>query len=613
MRGLVLAVVVAVAAAPAPGAAARQNASGAPSDTPASRTVRVDVIAVDSRGRRVENLKPQDFDLREDGALQTIDTVRFVKTQPADAQYQAGVVDSLEDERTEAKRPNTRLVGIFLDEYHVSPANSARVREGVQRFVADSLSPQDLIVVMRPLDSLFSIRVTRDRDRIRQIIESFDGRLGDYTARNSYERNYMAGAPARIEQLRTQVAVSALNALASHLGSLDTDARKTLIVVSEGLTRPDRRRGLDILPTVDTVARSANRHNVAIYAVDPRPPGGGGSTAEPDALRVLAVSTNGQPITGVADLGDEMRPIASDAGGYYLVLYRTSQKPDGRFHDLKVTVKKPGVTARTRQGYWAPAPDEGLRAALLSPRKPKPPEPARHISSFISPWFGMSRGEDGKTRVTFVWEPARGVPGLKQQMAAHVVLTALAPDDTALFEGRVEPTGPLRPDAADESSSRAVFEVPPGVVRLRMSIENEAEQAIDSDVRDLTVRDLSAGVVLGTPLVFRGRTALDFRAFDTAVDATPVAARDFSRAEHLVIRVPAYGGAGTRVTVAARLTNRKGQLIRDLATRPGTADRPLAEIDLPLASFAVGEYRIEMSAMTAAAKVTDVLEFRVTD
>src|SRR6185503_5519318 len=99
---------------------------------------------------------------------------------------------------------------------------------------------------------------------------------------------------------------------------------------------------------------------------------------------------------------------------------------------------------------------------------------------------------DGKTRVTFVWEPAIPIPGARQPTPARVILKALAADGSALFDGSVAPTGPLRPDAADETRARAVFDVPPGELRLRMSIENESEQAIDSDVRVITVRDLSA-------------------------------------------------------------------------------------------------------------------------
>ena len=46
------------------------------------------------------------------------------------------------------------------------------------------------------------------------------------------------------------------------------------------------------------------------------------------------------------------------------------------------------------------------------------------------------------------------------------------------------PAGPLRPDAADEEQARAVFDAPPGQLRVRMSIEDDNGQAIDSDVRE---------------------------------------------------------------------------------------------------------------------------------
>jgi hypothetical protein len=165
----------------------------------------------------------------------------------------------------------------------------------------------------------------------------------------------------------------------------------------------------------------------------------------------------------------------------------------------------------------------------------------------------------------------------------------------------------------DDQHTRAEFDAPPGNLRLRMSIEDEAEQPIDSDVRDINVRDLSAPVVLGTPAVFRGRTARDFRALASTADAVPVSSREFSRTERLVIRVPVYTPADVPVTVAARLLNRKGQAIRTLATQPVAAPSPLTEIDLPLAGFAAGEYRIEIVAKTPTTATNDVLDLRITN
>src|SRR4029079_14040708 len=143
-----------------------------------------------------------------------------------------------------------------------------------------------------------------------------------------------------------------------------------------------------------------------------------------DSLQSLAASTNGQVITGVPDLVEAMRPIAADSSAYYLARYKTSRS-DGRFHDVQVSGRKPGVSVRTRKGYWAVPPDEEIRAALLKPRAPVPVEPPRRISTLIRPSVGAARAENGQTRVTFVWEPAGRVPGVKQPLAAHVQLKVL--------------------------------------------------------------------------------------------------------------------------------------------------------------------------------------------
>ena len=329
-------------------------------------------------------------------------------------------------------------------------------------------------------------------------------------------------------------------------------------------------------------------------------------------LPTLTAATDGQSIGNVADLSASLRRIEADSSAHLLSIGPPSL--DGRFHDVQVSIKKPGIRVRTRKGYWAANPDDGLRAALFAPRPTPPLEPARKISPLVKPWFGVSRGESGKTRVMFVWEPAPPVPGMRTRgaSASRVVLTALASDGTALFEGSVLPAGPLRPDAADEVQARAIFDAPPGQLRLRMSIEDDARQTIDSDVRDFMVRDLSSPVVLGTPDVLRARTARDFRSLESDPDAAPVSSREFSRTERLMIRVAAYAPSGVDLTLSARLLNRKGQTMRNLAVQLEAATSTRHQIDLPLAALAAGQYLIEVTAKSAAGDVKDLVEFRVT-
>jgi VWFA-related protein len=575
------------------------------------RVVTVDLSATDARGRRVADLKASDLELRHDGTLIPIEGVRFVPAagvEPAAETWAA--IQTIADERAAAASADVRLFAIFLDDYHVTGGpNAERVRRELLAFLDRDVHPRDLIVVMKPLDSLFGIRLTRDRGAARRMIEAFAGRKGEYDARNAYERDYIAGTPARIEAARSQVALSAINALAIHLGSL-TDRRKTLIVAAEGIGRGDRRRG-EILPTLDTIVRSANRANVAIYPLDPR----GADAAEPadDGLRRLADETDGRPIA--PDVEANLRAAAADAGAYYLVSFRAAHPDDGKFRALEARAKRAGVRVRARRGYWAAPPDEALRTALLTrasePKRVVPPEPAPHVSTLIRPWFGVSRGESGKSRVTFVWEPAVRVPGDRvRRVPARLVLTARSADGKVLFEGPVAPTGPAAIDDPAATPSRAVFDMAPGRLRLRMAIQDAASQLLDQDVRDLSIRDLRGDVAIGTPEVLRARNAREFRTLD-AQAAVPVASREFSRTERLFIRFQAYGPEGAAPLITAKLLARTGQAMRELAVAPASTPGESA-IDLPLAGLATGEYMIEVTATSGKGDAKDRIGFRVT-
>jgi VWFA-related protein len=580
-------------------------------DRPAvERLFTIDVSAADARGRAVGDLKPSDFELREEGTLIPVESVRLVRAggdPPADV---PALIESAADEHQAAGKDEARLFAIFLDEYHVTSGAAAdRVREALLQFVDRDLSPRDLVVVMKPLESLFTIRLTRDRSAVRRAIETFDGRKGQYEARNAYERDYIAGTPARIDAARNQVVLSAINALVLHLGSL-SDRRKALVIVSEGVGRPDRRRGQEYLPTPDSLIRAANRSNVAVYAIDPSD---GASDPADDALRRLAEETDGAAIRADADSG--LRRAAADSSAYYLLAFRSTHPDDGKFRELQVRVKRPGVQARARKGYWAVSPDEAMRTALLAkinePKRVVPPEPAPHVSTLIRPWFGVSRGPGGTSRVTFVWEPSARVPGDRvRRQVARLILTARSSDGTVLFEGPVAPTGPAAFDDPGATPSRVVFDMRPGRLRLRMSIQDAASQVLDQDVREMSVRDLRGEVAIGTPEVLRARNAREFRTLD-AQAAVPVASREFSRTERLLIRFQAYGPAGALPAVSAKLLARSGQAMRDLTVAPASTPGDSA-IDLPLAGLAAGEYTIEVSATSGTGGAKDRVGFRVT-
>jgi len=111
--------------------------------------------------------------------------------------------------------------------------------------------------------------------------------------------------------------------------------------------------------------------------------------------------------------------------------------------------------------------------------------------------------------------------------------------------------------------------------------------------------------------VLRARNAREFRTLDVEA-AVPVASREFSRTERLLIRFQAYGAGGAPPDVSAKLLGRMGHAIRELPVAPAATPGATA-IDLPLAGFAAGEYVIEVTAKSGARDASDRVVFRVTN
>jgi VWFA-related protein len=669
---LALVVVLALPAAraqqqqpPAPGApAAPETPQG---QQPTFRTginfVRVDAIVTDGKGNPVPDLTANDFEVLEDGKPQAIESFRFIKIDGAVPAAGVGPIRTRADEERAAANDDARIFVFFLDDYHVRLGNSMAARKPLVEFVQNNLGPNDLVAVMYPLAPLDSVGLTRDHQSVIRMLENFEGRKFNYEPKNATEQRYALYPAETVERIRRQVSLSALEGLSVKLGAL-REGRKAVIVVSEGYTavlppqlrdpvasmpgmgnnarrnplagenstledRAEFSGQMDVQQEMQDVFAAANRSNTALYTVDPRGLATGefdisenvgmqrSSTAlrqTQDTLRVLADQTDGRAIVNRNDLAAAMKQIVADSSAYYLLGYNSSQAPqDGKFHEIRVRVKRPGAEVRARKGYWALTPDEAVRAA--APDKPTaPPEVSRALSEmsapargrFVRTWVGTSRGDGGKTRVTFVWEPIPVQPGVRRDTATSVSLLAASPDGQQYFRGDV----PQEAGANDTASRQTTFDVPPGRLQLRMGV-NGSNGPIDSDDRELTVPDLTAVEAgFATPRVYVARTARDFMMIRKDPNAVPSASREFRRTERMVVRVDTYSPGAAPMTVTARMLNRQGDKLVDIPVN-STPGQPHL-IDLPLAAFAPGEYLLELSGTTAGQPpVTELIAFRV--
>lgn len=650
--------------------------------------VRVDVIVTDRQGNPVADLTAADFDVREDGVPQKVETFKLVRVSAVEPGQQPETPRAIRtpyDEEREAGRDDVRLIVFFLDDYHVRRGGSMSVREPLMRFIQTQLSPQDLIAIMYPLTPLADVQFTRDHGAIVRAIQQFDGRKFDYRPRNVFEERYANYPATVVEHIRNQVSLTALRGLATRLGAL-REGRKALILVSEGFTallppqmrdpvaslpgmgnpnrnnpfagQGDRREDwanftaeIDLIHDMREVYDAANRSNTAIYAVDPRGLAGFeydinegvGLTADKagldqtlNSLRTLAAETDGRAIVNRNDLDVGMKQIIRDSSAYYLLGYNSTQAPtDGRFHKIDVRLKRKGLDVRARKGYWALTKEDTARA--LTPSAPSvPSDVTEALSALAEPprgrvtrsWIGIARGDNGKTRVTFVWEPTPATPGTRRDEAARVSVMASGEKGQAFFRGRVPdqaiarnaPAGSTATSdaaaagttgAAARGPSRVVFDADPGQMQMRVSIEGAAGQVLDTEVREVTVPDFNAASVsLSTPEVLRARSALEFRTLSSNPDGVPTATREFRRTDRLIVRFEVYAPDAAAATVTARLLNRTGKPMSELPLQQGAGAKRW--LDLPLSSLAAGDYLMEIKAAGEKGESKTLVPFKVT-
>jgi VWFA-related protein len=633
-------------------------------------TVRVDIIVTDKQGNPVTDLKLEDFEIQEDGKPQKAETFRLVKidseVQPA---YTQRSPRTRNDEETAAADENSRIFAFFLDDYHVMRESSMAMRKPVIDFIANQLAPGDLATVMYPLTPVDAAVLTRNHQGIINAVDKFEGRKYRYEPVNAVENNYVFRlTPDAIEIIRRQVTLGAIRGLCTKLGSL-REGRKSLILLSEGFnaTLPPQMRsslpgglagtsgvggaarndpfaadnntmedrvqfsaGMDMQRELQDVWDACNRNNTAIYAVDPRGLAAGGFditanismttsqsylNASLDTLRELADNTDGRAIVNRNDLAGAMKQIVRDASAYYLVGYNSTQAPtDGKFHAIRVRVKRPGVQVRHRQGYWAYS-EEDVKRATAPPKAGPPAEVTRALAAiapmtnrrYVRTWIGNDRGADGQTRVTLLWEPLPPAPGVKRDEPRRVTVLATSSSGDIVYRGKVPAEL-----AAPGNGGIVRFQAPPGKLDLRLTIEGDGTGTLDSEDRDLVVPDLSAPeVILSTPKVWFARNAFEFNKLTAGTPPAPTAVREFRRTDRLLVRLDAYAPANAPTKVTAQLLNQQGTRMTDIPVTAPTAGQTYS-IDFPLSSLAPGQYLLEITGSSEGHKpVSELIAFRL--
>lgn len=383
--------------------------------------VQLDVTVTDREGRQVTDLKPEDFEVREEGRAQQITHFSYVEVSPK------GSTPTPDEKVSGAPhppqpRPPSRLsadqvqrtMGIMVDDTGMSFGSVAAVRDSLRKFVTEQVETGDLVGVFRVtggnrLLQQFTTNQNQLALAVRRLVwypnaensvdvfassrrdfgttpesPDFSGRSpgGDLTGPAGARAHYFG------TRVTDPLVIPALRFLINDMRQLP--GRKSIVLFSDSLSIHNQRDPLRVAWLLRLLVDYANRWGVVIYVVDARglenteyvgpeessPPDDAsrrrknrGFFESQNGLNYLAEKTGGYFAHNNNDIGKAVRHAPEEQRGYYLIGYRPSEDTfkDGvrGFRKLDVKLKRPGLKVRAREGFVG-VTDE----ALAVPKRP---------------------------------------------------------------------------------------------------------------------------------------------------------------------------------------------------------------------------------------------------
>ncbi len=390
-----------------------------------TRLVQVNLVVLDKKGVPVAGLTKEDFSLLDQGHNQAISIFSQEGPSgraPAAKPLPPNVFTNRLDETGQA--PGSVTV-ILFDALNTKIQDQMYARQQIVKFLKQ-LQPRDRVAIYALTGKITVLHdFTQDTASLLRVLEKYRGQSsapldastpdadslagdaggsGADSAQAQQLQDFLDAANQRISDFytinRAQATTAALEAIANHLARIP--GRKNLIWVSGSFpiaigldadslgdpAREIRTFGAEL----ERAARAMNQADLAIYPVDARGlmtlpqfsaanrgpainprrpvrPFAGIDQNNFATMNTLAERTGGQAFYNTNDIAGSARRALSDGQlTYSLGYYPDHGKWDGKFHEIKIHVNRPGLQIRYRKGYFAtpdPPSDAGERKASL--------------------------------------------------------------------------------------------------------------------------------------------------------------------------------------------------------------------------------------------------------
>ncbi len=358
--------------------------------------VQMDVVVTDTRGNHITDLKPQEFEILENGKPQRITNFSFIPGPRAVPTTNTSANTMPSDNAGKGAPPvapaliaageATRTIAVIVDDLGIGEQSLAAVHAALEKFVGQQVGPGDLVAIVTTSGRLGSLQcLTSDKRLLRAAVAKFRSIpnhrtvVGDddftcvyYNAMNAGRRN--PGAPLGEDGYLGWVAgygnLDALQELQSDQRSLyygllslsvfrrvvdslrELPGRRSILLFSEGLPLV-RAQGAgetnsQLTDGYEAFINHANRSGISVDTIDPRgliatfetADGAGCRDAKMSELTLtqqqladLARRTGGISVYNDNDIAGAMGRVMDDQLGYYLIAYKPTPLANGGHAD----------------------------------------------------------------------------------------------------------------------------------------------------------------------------------------------------------------------------------------------------------------------------------------
>jgi len=156
--------------------------------------VQIDAVVTDFRGKPVSDLKTEDFEVFQDGVLQTITNFNYMQesmkppASPTPVSTKAAGVAPPPPVNLKPAQVK-RAIALVVDDLGLSPVSVAQVRWALKKFVDHDVQPGDLVAIVRTGGGIGALQeFTTDKRLLYASIEhlrfNFNGRVGSFAPIN---------------------------------------------------------------------------------------------------------------------------------------------------------------------------------------------------------------------------------------------------------------------------------------------------------------------------------------------------------------------------------------------------------------------------------------------